>query len=186
MSRSVAILLAATLAAGGAAPARAAETSAYTKIDLDRCRLVEPAAEEGTFGGAWTCRGHQGIDVHVAEGDLRMFVSFGPGAPDEPAAMQTFPAFNTLNETLEWRLRGGRPFATILRWFLDNEAAGLRDEVLVVTQLVPGAVCHVAYVDARANARANDLARQAADDLAGLHDCSQPARVIGLPGVLNY
>jgi hypothetical protein len=32
---------------------------------------------------------YAGIDVRVAEGDLRMFVSFGPDAEKQPAAGQT-------------------------------------------------------------------------------------------------
>ena len=35
--------------------------------------------------------------------------------------------------------------------------------MLVVTRLPPGPVCHVGYVDARANADAKTLARQIAD-----------------------
>ncbi|MFD1697629.1 hypothetical protein [Roseibium aestuarii] len=158
--------------------------SAYSKIRLEACAVASPPSEEGTDGGSWICPGYQDIPVRVAEGDLRMFVSFGPQAGDEIAAVQTFPNFNTINETLEWRLRGGVPFATILRWFLDAPDGGRPDEVLVVTQLGAGVTCHVAYVDARANGNANALARQAADDLAGSHDCNQMPRVIGRPGVL--
>lgn len=159
-------------------------SSAYTKIDLDQCRLREAAAEEGTFGGSWDCAGYAGIPVYVMEGDLRMFVSFGTNAAAEIAAEQTLPNFNTINETLEWRLRGGRPFAAILRWFLDDGEGGKAGSVLIVTQLVPRATCQVARVDAGANRNANVLARQAADQLAGNFDCNQPPVIIGNPGSL--
>ncbi len=43
--------------------------------------------------------------------------------------------------------------------------------MLAVTRLPPGEVCHVAYVDVAANPNANELARQAADDLARDFKC---------------
>lgn len=160
--------------------------SAYTKILLDSCPLIEAGdEEEGTFGGAWQCPGYKGEGVYVAEGDLRMFVSFGPDAANEPAAGQTLPNFNTVNETLEWRLRGGVPFATILRWFPSLDEGAKTGSVLIVTQLQPGGgTCQIARIDAQANKNANDLARQAADTMAGSFDCTQPPQIIGNPGIL--
>jgi hypothetical protein len=161
--------------------------SAYTKIRLQDCTLLEAPSEEGTFGGSWQCPGYRGQPVFVAEGDLRMFVSFGPSAATEPAASQTLPNFNSVNETLEWRLRDGTPFATILRWFPNIEPGEKTGNVLVVTQLLPGGgTCQIARIDAQANSNANVLARQAADTLAGRHDCAQPPRVLGNPGILQW
>jgi len=161
--------------------------SDYTKIQLEKCTLLQgPDTEEGTFGGAWQCAGYKGQPVYVAEGDLRMFVSFGPAAAEEPAAGQTLPRFNTINETLEWRLRDGVPFATILRWFPSLDDGASDGSVLVVTQLRPGGgTCQIAMVDAQANKDANVLARQAADSMAGTFDCANPPVVIGNPGILN-
>lgn len=177
------------LALAGPLPqARAAGAdSAYTKIRLEACAQIETASEEGTFGGAWECPGYQGQAVYVAEGDLRMFVSFGPFAADEPAAGQTLPNFNTVNETLEWRLDGGTPVATILRWFPSLDDGASTGSVLIVTQLKPGGgTCQIARVDAQANSNANVMARQAADTLAGTFDCSQPPRILGQPGILQW
>ena len=76
---------------------------------------------------------------------------------------------------IEWRLargpgRQGLPFATIMRWTTavvadDPKVDGgvHRGEVLVVTRLGPGGVCHVGYVDGRQNPNANALARAIAD-----------------------
>ena len=174
--------LLASLQAAGAASIE----SAYTKILLDTCPLIQSADEEaGTFGGAWQCAGYKDMGVYVAEGDLRMFVSFGPFAADEPAANQTLPNFNTINETLEWRLRGGVPFATILRWFPSLDEGSKTGSVLIVTQLQPGGgTCQIARIDAQANKNANEMARQAADTMAGSFDCAQPPQVIGNPGIL--
>ncbi|GGB38215.1 hypothetical protein GCM10011316_07830 [Roseibium aquae] len=166
-------------------PAVAEPVSQYTKIDLSKCTIVEPASSEGVFGGSWSCQGYRGIPVFVAEGDLRMFVSFGENAARESAASQTLGGFNTINDTLEWRIRNDRPFATILRWSMDTPDGTGKVQVLVVTQLKAGSVCHVAYVNATANPNANILARQAADELAGAHMCERGARVIGKAGRLG-
>ena len=175
------------LSASGPVAGAAGLDSTYTKIQLQNCQQVETAAEEGTFGGAWTCPGYQGQTVYVAEGDLRMFVSFGPFAAEEPAASQTLPNFNTVNETLEWRLRDGEAFATILRWFPSLDDGVSTGSVLIVTQLRPGGgTCQIAMVDAQANRNANVMARQAADTLAGQFDCSQPPRILGNPGILQW
>lgn len=162
-------------------------TSGYTKIDLAQCPMLQGASDESTFGGSWLCRGYEGLPVYVAEGDLRMFVSFGPNAQSEPAARQTLPNFNTINETLEWRLRNGVPFATILRWFPSLDGGQKTGSVLIVSQYLPGGgTCQIARIDARANKNANVLARQAADTLAGRFDCNNPPQVIGNPGMLRW
>jgi hypothetical protein len=155
-----------------AGPAQAAFDSAYTDIDLDLCTIVH--ADD--FGASWACPGYKGYPLYVAEGDLRFLVSYGFGAPDEPAADQTLPPFNYLGPKLEWRLSnasgGFVPIATIVRYFTqtgdEDEKEG---QVLVVTQLGEGKTCHIAYVDALANDDANELARQAADK-AGTFDCA--------------
>lgn len=187
MQRSVLFLLALGLiiTVGSKSALTAEITSVYTKIDLEACQLLSaPSDEDATIGGTWTCAGYHGQPVMVAEGDLRMFVSFGPDAGNEPAAVQTLPRFNTINETLEWRLRGGVPFATILRWF-PSKADGSQGSVLIVTQLLPGGgTCQIARIDAKANKNANVMARQAADTLAGQFNCSAPPTVLGNPGSL--
>lgn len=93
------------------------------------------------------------------------------------------PPFNTINDTIEWRLgTDGQPFAAILRWFTSFDD-GREGQVLVVTRIAPDGVCHVAYVDARANPDANELARQAADTLTAGFDCDNgSAVVVGTPG----
>lgn len=175
-----ATLLGAAVTGGGEAPAAERFDSAYTKIDLNACPYTPPASPEGTDGGRWTCAGYEGIPVHVAEGDLRMFVSFGANAADEPAAGQTLPQFNTINETLEWRLvsdgGGWRPFATILRWFPETADAvsgqSVTGQVLVVTRLGAGETCQVARIDAAAVRNANERAREIADTRARAFDCA--------------
>jgi hypothetical protein len=124
--------------------------------------------------------------VVLAAGDQRMYVSFGRTAAGEPAAGQTFPAFNSAYKgTVEWRLETlpdgkTRPFATIVRWNvkLDPEKRETAGRVLVVTRLGAGGVCHVGYVDARANPNANELAQRIADDHARTFKCGTDKPIV--------
>jgi len=144
--------------------------SAYTPLNLERCESITPP-EEAEHGGVFRCEGYGGMDVRVAEGDLRMFVSYGRDAALQTAAQQTLPQFNTTGETLEWRLEDGEPFATILRFHWDSD--GTKGSTLVVTGLGGTDACHVAYVVATGNADANALARQVADGQARGFDCKR-------------
>lgn len=155
-----------------ASPSLAATDSTYTKINLDDCLVLK--ADD--FGASFACPGYKGYPLYVAEGDLRFFVSYGFGAPDELAAHQTPPAFNLINETLEWRLSnesgGWKPFATILRFFLQVGNGSQPDgELLIVTKLEPGNTCHIAYIDAKKTRNANEVAREQADNNAADFQC---------------
>ena len=50
--------------------------------------------------------------------------------------------------------------------------------VLVVTRLAPGGVCHVGYVDGRANPDANKLAQELADKHARGFQCGKDKPVV--------
>ena len=172
------LIPAAALVAAGAGPAGAGEiTSAYTKLELDKCELVSSNPDEGG-SAVWNCKGYDGRRVRVAEGDLRFFVSYGPDAESQKAAHQTLAPFNVIHHTLEWRLerRNGRqvPFATILRYFWDS-GNGRKGQTLVVTKLGPDEACHVAHVVAQGNPGANRMAREAADTEARSFDCAHSA-----------
>jgi hypothetical protein len=68
-----------------------------------------------------------------------------------------------------------------MRWSTtkpDDKGDPIRGEVLVVTRLPPGAVCHVGYVDGRANRNANELAREIADKHAREFRCRKDAAVV--------
>jgi hypothetical protein len=152
--------------------------SAYTTFDIDKCRHTRGQAPEDN--GSWLCSGYSGVPVWLAEGDERMYVSFGRKAPDEPAARETFPGFNDVTKgTIEWRVARSpngttQPFATILRWSVrltPADDSAQNSPVLVVTRLGPGGVCQVGYVDARANPDANELARRLADERARNFRC---------------
>ncbi len=155
-------------------------SSAYTPLDLDKCKMLSAGGDEAD-GGTWLCEGYDGIDVRVAEGDLRFFVTFGPGSDDlrnaenQTAANETLPQFNTIGDTLEWRLamEDGKPtpFATILRynWKVDGKSGA----TLVVTKLAKDNACHLAYIVASGNPQANEQARAIADRDAAEFVCEQ-------------
>ena len=162
-----------------ATPAQAAFTSAYTDLDLTACLVLD--ADD--FGASWACPGYKGYPLMVSEGDLRFSLAYGFHV--EPSDLwQTLPPFNRLGEKLEWRLSNelGRwmPIATIVRYHTaDSETGKDVGQVLVVTQLIEGNTCHIAYIDALANENANELAREAAD-ASGDFDCaSDEVEIVG-------
>lgn len=161
-----------------ASPAHAAFTSAYTDLEIEECLVLE--ADD--FSVSWSCPGYKGYPLMVTEGDLRFSLIYGFGA--KVADGQTLPPFNNLGAKLEWRLSNdlGRwmPIATIVRYHTaDPETGENKGQVLVVTQLVEGNSCHIAYVDAVANKDANEMARAAAD-ASGDFDCaSDEIAIIG-------
>jgi hypothetical protein len=160
--------------------------SATTPFNVDKC--PHKAGSEPEDGGGWRCKGFGGIPVVMAEGDIRVYVSFGPRALREPAASQTLAAPNGEGTSIEWRIvreRNGtrRPFATIMRWttrvIADNpDDEDIRGEVLVVTRLGPGGVCHVGYVDGKQNADADNLAREIADRHARSFRCGKDKPIV--------
>jgi hypothetical protein len=182
---AVAVVCAATPAPAQPAGATAIER-VFTPLDLKKCRH-RPGKEVEDYG-SWLCAGHAGIAIHVTGGDQRMYISFGPNAANEIAGQQTLAAFNTEGKTIEWRIKRKadgkqRPFATILRWNTttldpDNDLKQVSGQVLVITRLPPGGVCHVGYVDGRANPNANDLAVQIADQHARTFKCGKDKPII--------
>jgi hypothetical protein len=161
-----------------AAPAQE-NISTYTDLNLDECTVHS----SDDMGSTWSCAGYKGIPVMVGEGDLRFFISYGLKSTEEKAAQQTLPPFNYPGQKIEWRLSsvdgGLRPFATILRFFTQREEGEDEAQVLVVTKLETGSTCHVAYIDATANEDANELAREATDDMAPDFDCEEQPQIVG-------
>jgi hypothetical protein len=184
------VWLAAMAAVAGAATASAQDfASLYSSTAPRNCKQVD-AAKKGEGGwSVWLCSGIGGYVVRTTEDDLRMTVSIGrtlEAAANAPASKHQFAPFNSVHDTLEWRMSRGQPFATIHRWLLadvtNSDKAGKPALVpmLVVTRLDPA--CHVAYVDVNANAIANVMARQAADKEARTFDCNNAPMTIGRRG----
>jgi hypothetical protein len=164
------------------APAQT-NASAYTALDLNKCRHASGKAEEDY--GEWPCAGYGGIAVHVRAGDQRSYVSYGRTAKKELAAKQTLASFNGEGDKIEWRGERGadgklKLFATIMRWSatVSSGDAPVKGQVLVVTRLGPGGICHVGYVDARANTDANVLAQKIADNNARKFRCGADKPIV--------
>lgn len=191
---SIVTILAATLATAFAATAAAnAQTigSSYTSTAPKDCRVS--SARNGVDDSTTrVCPGKAGYVVLISEDDLRETVSVGrnrAGASREPAAQSWFGPFNSTTNTVEWRAANGRPFAIIQRWHIadnadqDKDGRPIAKAMLAVTRLAPGPVCHVAYVDVKANPNANELARKAADEIARGFTCGKDqVKVVGASG----
>jgi hypothetical protein len=164
-------------ATAGAAELR----SEYTDLSFDQCTAIS----YDEMGSTWVCPGLRGYPVAVGEGDLRQTVSYGISPLEEKAFMQMLPPFSHVGDKIEWLVdatdpKNLQPVATILRWYTAGEDGTDKGQVLVVTQLKPGATCHIAYVDALANTDANVTARKAAADLAGSFDCeNEMPKILG-------
>jgi hypothetical protein len=167
----------------GLIPAASAQTfsSSYTSTAPGDCRVTSAGngVDDSTIR---ICPGKAGLVVVVSEDDLREAVSVGRGraaAAREPAAQSWFGPFNSTTHTVEWRAVDGKPFAIIQRWLIadnaDEDRSGrpIAKPLLAVTRLPPGAVCHVAYIDVKANPNANELARKAADEVARSFRCGR-------------
>jgi hypothetical protein len=151
--------------------------SAYSKIELEggSCLLLTPPQEiEEMQGAEFVCPGHAGIVVWVGEGDLRFFLGYGSHGRSQCSYGQTLSAFNTIGDTLEWRLHEAdgemRPFATILRYTVDSDNG--EGQFLVVTKLDSHEACHMAYVSVD-EPDANTLAREAADKYGPTFNCGE-------------
>jgi hypothetical protein len=162
-------------------PSLAENTSAYTKLDLKACTEIDPSVADEGYGGQLICPGYGTLKVFWSEGDLRSFVAFGESPKTHCAARQTFNAFNSERETIEWRLKDGKPIAVIQRWAVnsDTEVPEKIKTWLVVTKLEPNNSCHMAFVEG-ALPDANVKARLAADQNSGSFQCA-----IGKPEVIS-
>jgi hypothetical protein len=184
----LALIGSAAVAANAAAqPAGSSNTDtverAYTPLDLSKCSHKRGRQLEDY--GSWRCAGYGGNLVFVSAGDQRTYISYGPKPAATVASGETLAAFNSAGKTIEWRIerKNGKPvpFATILRWNTtvpQDNGDLVRGQVLVVTRLGPGGVCHVGYVDGRANPNANELAVQLADTRARGFKCGKEKPVV--------
>src|SRR5262249_20354133 len=168
-STIVSSLLALTFCCGGAATSHAAGRSmdsAYTKFAIERC--PHRAGRDVEDYGEWRGPGVGGVTPLINARDPRMTISFWARAQSETAAAQPLQGSNGIGPgRIEWRVarqpgRRSQPFAAIVRWstlLVDERGVAGRSakgRVVVVTRLGPGGVCHIGYVDALANANANE------------------------------
>ena len=153
--------------------------SSYSKLDFDNhCMFEKPSDDENAGPGVSAiCRVGDAPAIYFEEGDLRQSVGFGA-----KKQYRTFGQFNRMNNVIEWRRKNGKPYAAIVRFFIENSNpdTGSPDkahlgQVLTINKVAEyenASTCIVGMVDARANKNANALARQVADDLATSFQCN--------------
>lgn len=157
-----------------ATPALAQNTSAYTDFDLKKCKqlTLETTETEGDSSGIFECAGYKGIPVTFAEDDLRSLVAFGANGQLHCAFQQSFGGFNSVGKNIEWRLKDGKPIASIFRWTVsyDSEDSSKTKTWLVVTKLEAAQSCHMGYVEG-VYPNANKKARALVDAQASKFSC---------------
>jgi hypothetical protein len=157
-----------------ATPAFAGYDSAYTDFLPEGCTQVAPGAAEGEgeFGPTYECKGYKDFPVTFVEDDLRETVAYGRDGRNHCSFHQTFSAFNSVGNKIEWRLKDGKPIATILRWKVsyDPEDSTKTKDWLVVTKLGDVESCQMGYVEG-SYPKANEKARWLADTAAEVFSC---------------
>jgi hypothetical protein len=143
--------------------------SIYTSLDLENCEVLKTYEESG--GQALRCKGYQDIPLYVTEGDARFDVD--AGVPNSEWTTSGRP-FNSIGDTVEWRIHDGKPVAIILRYnFETGTTPQERSSELAVISVgregSPG--CLVDWVPADTQPSQNVAARQIADRQAESFDC---------------
>lgn len=166
-SRLLAAAAAAAIAAAPLAAKPAAVTSAYTKLDLDKCKELE----SDLAWVRWRCPGYKSVVLIVEVSDDRFDLDAGVIDKDELFGA----SFDEPAASVEWRLNRGKPFALIYRLTGTNPMQPRTSRLLVETigtSARPG--CRVAEI-AGATPNANQAARDAAAKiLAGTARCLDP------------
>ncbi|MEJ6783693.1 hypothetical protein [Aminobacter sp. Piv2-1] len=167
-------------------PASAEEiSSAYTDITAgpDCVTFDQAAPDEGDFANL-VCPGYRGYPVVMFTADLRESVFYGfPPADLDQIPWQSFGHFNSTGGRIEWRIAAvdGVPFATIHRWYVQDDADQSKQvEVLVVAKVgQPGKAegCVVGLVLASGKPNANEMARRLADEQVRDFACGADERV---------
>ena len=140
--------------------------SAFTELDLDRCRVIEENKEEGPY---WRrrCSAPGRWRLEWSESDLRQgltVISPDGGKSDlRLSDLVAKGAFNSLGETIEWRGDSPvEPEALIVRM---NVANGVEPQLPDISRLavvrLTGTPCLVAVIEP--GERQNERARQIAD-----------------------
>lgn len=156
-------------------------TRVYTKIDDVRanryklCKVVQRSGTDDNPVLEERCpSGPDGWIVSMFSADAREHVRFGhpaEGGKTVPDALEG--AFADPNDVIEWRLRDGKPFAAIHRYFLDNR------QVLTIHRLQADKTsCVAAIVNVRRGRDANEQAIKIADGLGAGFECGRDSLVV--------
>ena len=142
--------------------------SVYTSLGEKNCKTLKSNPDEGgSYLGE--CRGTAGYKLQLLEGDLRQSLNLlGPGGDKTELNLWNISGgFSSLGENAEWRLKGKKPIALIVRFNVSEnpENSSMITSYLVVIKLVKGSAC---ITDAVKPTRSHNAdARRAADASAG-------------------
>lgn len=147
--------------------------SVYTPLNLENCELLKTNEESG--GQTFRCNGYQDIALYVTDENGRFDVD--AGVPNAEWATAGRP-YNSVGDTVEWRLHDGKPVAAILRYnFMTDGIEPTRTSELAVNAIgregSPG--CLIEWVEADVQPDQNTAARQIADQQAEDFDCESSA-----------
>lgn len=150
-------------------------TSVYTDLDDKKCKTLELTEDEGgSYKGE--CKGVAGYKLHLIEGDLRQTVTIiDPRGKEHPLEFWNLTgAFSAVGETAEWRMRGKKPIALIVRLNVNQygEDEQTTKGYLVVAKITQASTCVTHFVPPTRSH--NYEARQAADKAAA-SPCLKPA-----------
>ncbi len=149
------------------------ERTAYTRLDLDACTLVE-RVEEGD-SATWTCPGHGDTALVVMTGDGRMDIDAGR----DNRTFESLSAFNDIGDTVEWRLDdAGKAYAIVYR--LRTATPEVKPRSVLFVETVPGIGkpgCLLARIEGSVP-QANIRARKAADAAADGVVCGKVAPLL--------
>lgn len=155
-------------ATGSAAADSGAISSVYTSLVAADCRVIEVDEEAG--GSVSRCPGAAGHALKVLESDLRMSIDVvTPDGKEHPLNYWGVITgnFSSLGPRAEWRMRGGRPIALIVRVNAseDPEDSSRLTSYLAVARITPREICVTDRIGPAPDA--NVAARAAADRSAG-------------------
>ncbi|MCB8823181.1 hypothetical protein [Microvirga rosea] len=147
-------------------------TAVYSDTQGKTCKQI---VSESEFSH-WSCSAPGGRRAQFMDTGLVAAVRFG-----DSTNTQLEPGFQVsggmIGKKIEWRVRDGRPFAGILRYFTRG-ADDKPSQVLVVTKVNGNEACHIGYVSARLK-NANQQAAEVADNTAHTFKCGtdRPIRI---------
>ncbi|MDI1240904.1 MAG: hypothetical protein PSX80_03150 [bacterium] len=152
-----------------------AVTSVYTSLDDKKCKTIEMTDEEGgSYKGV--CPGVAGYRLQLIEGDLRQTVTVvDPKGKEHPLEFWNLTgAFSAVGETAEWRMRGKKPIALIVRLTVNERVddPAFVKSYLVVAKITPEETCVTHFL---APSRSHNLEARRAGDKAASRPCLKPA-----------
>jgi hypothetical protein len=151
-------------------------SSVYTSLTEPDCRVIE--IDEEAEGSVSRCPGPAGHELKALEGDLRQSINVitSDGKEHELNYWSVITGgFSSLGPRAEWRMRGGRPIALIVRVNASEDPVDSSriTSYLAVAKITPTEICVTDRIAPAADA--NEAARRAADASAGRPCRSEPS-----------